>query len=144
TSRLIDSFVRDVRIGSTDGAEGPLLLTAALERHLRFLQDLVWVYVIKNPRLATQQYGQRKIIGYLFEVYLEAVKTRNLALVPALFRSEVRQLDKTAGSRPADIAEQETRVAADIVAHFTDHQAVLLHRRLVGAVPGSMTELLHG
>ena len=35
---------------------------------MRFLQNLVWRYVITSPRLATQQAGQRRIIRDLFEV----------------------------------------------------------------------------
>lgn len=146
TSRLIDQFVRSVRLKQKDEAdEGPLVYNPRHELHLRFLQGLVWVYVIKNPRLATQQYGQRQIIDFLFHTYLSAVRRRERDFVPALFRSEVETLEATDTSRTEqEVKELETRIAVDIVAHFTDSQAVLLYRRLSGSSPGSVVEMLHG
>jgi dGTPase len=146
TSRLIDRFVRGVRLDETPNGRVALKVEAGHETQLRFLQALVWVYVINNPRLATQQQGQRQIIRTLFETYLGAIKRRNSDFVPALFREDVDQLP-TPPERPSaekrEAAEEETRLAVDIVASFTDAQAVLLHKRLTGTAPGSITELLH-
>ncbi len=144
TSALIDRFVRGVRLVPPGEGSHPLSIEPGIDAHLRFLQGLVWVYVIKNPRLATQQHGQRQIIRFLFETYLRAVQDRELDFVPALYRSEVEALDAPAAFGEREPTGEETRVAIDIVAHFTDHQAVLLHRRLAGAAPGSVVEMLHG
>ncbi|MGA7219970.1 MAG: hypothetical protein WBX38_16765, partial [Candidatus Sulfotelmatobacter sp.] len=35
---------------------------------VRMLKALTWFYVIYNPALATQQFGQRKIIRELFQI----------------------------------------------------------------------------
>lgn len=142
TSSLIDKFVRGVRL-QRDGNQ-PLGFDDRILEDLEFLQDLVRVYVIKNPRLTTQQYGQRQIIRFLFDTYLTAVKKRKVDFVPALFRSEVESLEPSTCLGDREATEQETRIAVDIVAHFTDHQAVLLHRRLAGTAPGSLIEMLHG
>ncbi|HZG43426.1 MAG TPA: dNTP triphosphohydrolase, partial [Longimicrobium sp.] len=146
TSSLIDQFVRGVRLREPDeGGDGALVIQDSWnDLAVRFLQALVWVYVIKNPRLATQQYGQRQIVRFLFSTYLSAVMRRELDFVPALFRSEVEELGGSNCSGDRQPIEQETRIAIDIVAHFTDSQAVLLYRRLTGAAPGSVVEMLHG
>jgi dGTPase len=143
TSSLIDLFVRGVRL--QDDPDRPLAFeNDRLPEYLEFLQDLVRVYVIKNPRLTTQQYGQRQIIRFLFDTYLKAVQGRQVDFVPALFRSEVELLEPSTCGGKREATEQETRIAVDIVAHFTDQQAVLLHRRLAGTAPGSLIEMLHG
>ncbi|HYH83681.1 MAG TPA: dNTP triphosphohydrolase [Longimicrobium sp.] len=145
TSRLIDRFVRGVRLVET-AAGVALQVEPAHDVQLRFLQALVRVYVINNPRLATQQHGQRQIIRTLFETYLGAIKRRNSDFVPALFREDVARLvdsPEKADPDKREPSEEETRLAVDIVASFTDAQAVLLHKRLTGTAPGSITELLH-
>jgi dGTPase len=146
TSRLIDRFVRGVQLEESGTGDVTLWTDPEHQRQLHFLQALVWVYVINNPRLATQQRGQRQIIRTLFNTYLGAIKRRNSDFVPALFRADVDELPAPP-SRPdaekREATEEETRLAVDIVASFTDAQAVLLHKRLTGTAPGSITELLH-
>lgn len=145
TSRLIDRFVRGVRLEENDSGRIILATDSEHQRQMNFLQALVWVYVINNPRLTTQQHGQRQIIRTLFDTYLGAIKRRNSDFVPALFRADVDALPAPAklDAEKRDATEEETRLAVDIVASFTDAQAVLLHKRLTGTAPGSITELLH-
>jgi dGTPase len=144
TSQLIDQFVRGAKLQTYNEEDTCIGIDPNLEAQAAFLQGLVWVYVIKNPRLATQQYGQRQIIQFLFRTYLSAIKRRDVDFVPALFRAEVEGLAEVDGSGRHETTEEETRTAVDIVAHFTDSQAVLLYRRLTGAAPGSVIEMLHG
>jgi dGTPase len=140
TSRLINDFVHGVRLESPQRGKSGLWRDPKQLKELHFLQALVWVYVINNPRLATQQHGQRQIIRTLFETYLQAIKDRRIDFVPAHFRDDVGGLSKLPNRA---VAEEETRIALDVVASFTDAQAVLLYKRLIGAAPGSITELLH-
>ena len=79
--------------------------------------------------------------AHFFAVYLAAVRARDRALVPPLFH---RELDETAGGAVGDSHPSQVRLAVDIVAGFTDNQALGMHRRLLGVSPGSVTELLHG
>lgn len=113
-----------------------------MRHEIEFLQRLVWQYVIKNPRLATQQHGQREIIRKLFEIYLEAVRRRDLNLLPPRFHSDLGALSrpdtKNRNPHPAEV-----RLAVDIVSSLTDAQAVVMYRRLTGVAPGSVIELLH-
>ena len=142
TSNLIQQYVWAVKIAPT-GASRPLEVPELVRLQLKFLQRLVWRFVIENPRLATQQHGQRRIVRSLFGTYLTAVKDRDVALVPPLFH---RALEALGDARPKAQRKQdtpdETRLAVDIVASFSDGQAVLLHRRLTGIATGSVTDYL--
>lgn len=142
TSNLIQQYVWAARI-APPGATEPLEVPQPVRTQLKFLQRLVWTYVIDNPRLATQQHGQRRIIHSLFETYLTAVKARNVALVPPLFHRGLMALGEARPmkDRTQDTPE-ETRLAVDIVASLSDEQAVLLYRRLTGVATGSVTDYL--
>jgi dGTPase len=63
-SSLIAEYVRGFTLRASD--TGPLYINPKKRLELKFLQRLVWDYVIDNPKLATQQFGQRKIIQTLF------------------------------------------------------------------------------
>jgi dGTPase len=140
TSSLIKEFVFAARLEPERGVGDFLQIDPALQFNIDFLHGLVEDYVIINPRLGTQQHGQRQVIRNLFAVYLAAVRARDRALVPPLFH---RELDETVGG-VADSHPSQVRLAVDIVAGFTDNQALGMHRRLLGVSPGSVTELLHG
>lgn len=109
-----------------------------LSLYLKFLQRIVWRYVILNPRLATQQHGQRKIIRTLFENYYEAVEKENLNLIPARFVKE-RGLHLDEGQ---DLEFQRKRMVVDIVAGFSEPEALMMYRRLTGTDLGSVTDYL--
>jgi dGTPase len=142
SSNLIQKYVWAAEIATPSGAR-PLSVPAPVRFQLKFLQRLVWTYVIENPRLATQQHGQRQIIRTLFETYLRAVKERNTALVPPLFHRGLADLGDPRSSKDRQQnTPDETRLAVDIVASFADAQAVLLYRRLTGVATGSVTDYL--
>jgi dGTPase len=132
TASLIGRFVTNVSLQKRD-PEGSAIQVPVEDRVLlKFCQRLVWQYVIKNPALATQQFGQRRVIRTLFEVYVHAAK-RKRDLIPPRYYGE---LDGAAN----DAAR--TRLAADIVASLTDSQANLMFGRFTGASAGSVTEIL--
>lgn len=66
SSSLIQQYVWAAAIDENPDASKPIRCPDLVRLQLRFLQRLVWSYVIDNPRLATQQHGQRRIIRYLF------------------------------------------------------------------------------
>jgi len=125
-SVLIGTFVRAI---SVDGPpHSPTIKMDPVKRaELRFLQRLTWHYVIQNPRLATQQKGQARVVEELFLYYLDLTKGGRADLVPSRFR---HQLD---GTPPA-------RLAADIVASFGDSGAATLAGRITGANLGSVLD----
>jgi dGTPase len=139
TSTLIGQFVDTVTLQAPDESGTVLVRDPDQLREMNFLQALIWDYVILNPRLATQQAGQRRIIDLLFTTYLDAVKKRDRGIIPGRFHWELEDLP-----RGDDLPHAlETRLAVDIVSSFTDTQAVIMYRRLLGAEPGSVVELLH-
>lgn len=140
TSRLIERFISAARLAERDGRV-VLDVPSDIRVQMKFLQNLVWEFVIDNPRLATQQRGQREVIRRLFEVYGNAIEERHAALVPATFRDELDQLGDRSNSDSA-ITARGVRLAVDIVASFTDSQAVALHRRLNGTSLGSLMDIL--
>lgn len=106
---------------------------------LELLQRIVLKYVITNPRLATQQYGQRKIIRELFNIYKDAIESNQTNLIPSRFLQD--------GSLPnfleeGDTKQQKLRLAVDIVASFSESEAVLMYRRLTGLEQGSIMDYI--
>jgi dGTPase len=133
TAWLIARLVTNVSLQERD-AEGYGLSVPINDRVLmRFLQRLVWVFVITNPALATQQFGQRQIVKFLLNVYCEALDEKLYTIIPPRFNNELEE---------ATTDKARVRLAADIVASFTDSQARLMYGRLSGASSGSLTQLI--
>lgn len=144
SSKLIEDFVTGVVLAEKDGRV-VLEIPPATTVKMKFLQNLVWQYVIDSPRLATQQHGQREIIRCLFRTYRRAVVERDMPLVPPTFREELNALpSRGAEKENVEVAAKITRIAVDIVASFTDAQAVALYRRLTGVASGSVMDILAG
>lgn len=139
TSNLIQKFIFAARLDRAGGPGHFLQLDPALQFNIDFLHGLVEDYVIINPRLGTQQHGQRQVIRTLFDVYLGAVVERDKSLVPPHSHQQLERVPRGAGPHPAEV-----RLAVDIIAGFTDNQALAMHRRLAGISPGSVMELLPG
>ena len=131
SSQLIQTYVQSVTLGTKYGDRGFLQYSQEREEELKFLQRIVWSYVISNPRMATQRYGQKKIIKTLFEIYLEAIKDRDLSFIPARYVREFLAIDKNIAN-PQDIAQEKIRMAVDIVAGLSEAEAVVHYRRLTG------------
>ena len=139
SSQLIQTYIHSVELSEEYGDRGYLKYDLAKEEELKFLQRIVWSYVISNPRLATQRYGQKRIIRTLFEIYLEAIESNDLSFIPPRFVKEYLDLD----DRTKDIEEisqEKKRMAVDIVAGLSEAEAVLQYRRLTGINQGSFLD----
>ena len=67
TAALIADYVTKARIRADRDGDGQCVLVGADRRmEIAMLKELTWTYVIDDPGLATQQEGQRYIIGELF------------------------------------------------------------------------------
>lgn len=143
TSAKIGQFVRAAVLRERDSEGRAISVPRVLRLESEFLQRLVGHYVIRDPRLATQQYGQREIIRRLFDIYLDGVQRRDRNLLPPRFSEDLQLLPK-AGRKGDTPHPAEVRLAVDVVSSFTDTQAVVMYRRLIGTAPGSVSELLHG
>jgi len=108
---------------------------------MRVLQGLVWHYVITNPRLATQQHGQRRIVATLFDIYTTAIEKGDRQLIPPSFRREFDDL-QASNLIKGEIEPARSRLAVDIIASLTDAQAGSLYRKLTGVSHGSIHEHL--
>jgi len=139
SSQLIQTYIHSVKLSIEYGDRGHLKHSLDKEAELKFLQRIVWSYVISNPRLATQRYGQKKIIRTLFEIYLEAIRDRDLSFIPARFVKEYLELEESE-STSDKITQEKTRMAVDIVAGLSEAEAVLQYRRLTGINQGSFMD----
>lgn len=109
------------------------------DRQIRMLKQLIWFYVIRNPQLATQQRGQRRIVERLFCDFLHSARGTKTLLPPSqrdlLIRWEKNRTDD-------EKDEARIRVALDAVCSMTEPQAIAMYNRLVGVVPGSVRDAL--
>jgi len=106
------------------------------------LRDLLWVFVIEHPRMATYQHGQRRIVRELYELHVATVQgpAADVAIFPRDVQHELtRLLDDVdqAASR-----SEVLRLVADHVGQLTDDTAARLHRRLTGHVDRGFADLL--
>jgi dGTPase len=136
TSDLITDFILALRIEEPKAGRYELRLPPEKWVEIQFLKQLVWYYVICNPRLATLQEGHKKAIEVLFETYCDAVVHRNRNLIPGRFRMELDNLPKNA--KDPRIA----RLAVDIVACLTDSQALSMYRRIRGIELGALSDFV--
>ncbi len=139
SSQLIQNYISSVQLTQEYGDRGYLKYNQAREEELKFLQRIVWSYVISNPRLATQRYGQKRIIRTLFEMYLESIYKGDLSFIPVRFIKEYLELDER-DKQGENVTQEKTRMAIDIVANLSEAEAVLKFRRLTGVSQGSFLD----
>jgi dGTPase len=102
------------------------------------LRDLLWLFVIEHPRMATYQHGQRRIVTELLELHVTAVEAGDVAIFPRDLQPELAPLvarTQDDGSRVGVL-----RLVADHVGQLTDDGAARLHRRLTGHVAHGFTD----
>ncbi|MEM7736258.1 MAG: dGTP triphosphohydrolase [Deinococcota bacterium] len=139
-SSLIRDWIMAVRLQVPQQGHSALDIPHHTRMDIAFLKRIVREYLLGNPRLATQRHGQEQIITSLFETYLQAVCEHNDHLVPARFNQELERLSTPRVNQiPSDDA---IRLAVDIVAHFTDAQALHMYRRLSGIAPGAISDFI--
>ena len=141
SSQLIQNYIRSVKLSKkySDRDRGYLEQDPQKEEELKFLQRIVWYYVISNPRLATQRFGQKKIVRTLFTMYLEAIEEGDLSFIPVRFVREYLALCERE-NQGEDMNQEKVRMAVDIVASLSEAEAVLKYRRLTGISQGSFLD----
>ena len=106
-------------------------------KEVAILKQLTWVYVIEAPALATQQYGQRKVIEDLFDTLADAADRKDFGVFPPRFAEGLEDvLAENGGLSDREIA----RTVSDYISGMTEREAVELHRRLSGASLGSVLD----
>jgi dGTP triphosphohydrolase len=58
------------------------------------LRDLLWIFVIEHPRMATYQHGQRRVVAELFEIHADAVhrSRADLSIFPRDLQPDLERL----------------------------------------------------
>jgi dGTPase len=139
TSILVGRFVR----AATAVAPGP---TPALEVNrtqrveVYVLKSLMKYYVFQNPALRGVQWGQRRVVSELFDLFANALEQKDEGrgrvpreIVPVAEREQYIEAEKVSPARSSTLA---ARFAADAVASLTEAQAIALHARLTGQRSG--------
>lgn len=147
-SYLASFLIRRYALGPEDGTSTKAVsidpsphprirIQPQLRAEVDLLKALMNHYVFHSPALVTQQFGERRVIKDLFEVYFEAAqpKSKNKGLVPHPFREYLEDV------RTHDDLER-ARLVADLIGSMTEQQTLLLHQRLTGLAPGSVRDVL--
>jgi dGTPase len=132
SSQLIGRYIGETGLQIT-GQRCELKIDNHLQREVAMLKELTWVYVIEAPSLISQQFGQRRAIRKLFEIYMNAsrdAKWRNL--FPAYFREAIEEANGD--------EKQIKRTVIDLIAGMTEDQALAMYNRLIGVSVGSGLE----
>lgn len=139
TSILIGRYVRAIRLRRPkSNAPKRVSIEPAAEYEVQILKQLAWTYVIENPSLTTQQYGQRRVIRELFEMFAEAAQSGDRAIFPIPYVELLEEADRTAENK--DVGR--IRAVVDMIAGMTEQAAINMHRRLTGASLGSVMDVI--
>lgn len=126
TSQLVNRYINGINLIPMTRDGRVVTADPNFKKEIALLKQLTWHYVIDAPGLALQQHAQRRIIGDLFEVFLnEAQKKTPSRLLPPYYQERLRSTRNPAGDR----AE---RVVIDLIAGMTESRAVLTYRKLNG------------
>ena len=102
--------------------ETGLVRPPKIDREVTVLKQLTWHYVIEDSRLASGQYGKRKVISTLFDIFSNAACSKaKWKIFPPAFQQQLE--DETS---PA------ARTAADYIASMGEQRAVELYNELLG------------
>jgi dGTPase len=138
TSFLIGRYIRAIQLDPTrSSSDQTVRIDSWAKIEISMWKQLTWHYVIHNPSLATQQYGQRRVVRGLFEIFVEAAKSEQWHMFPVSSRE---QLEDPATEPRSN--EDLVRVVADMIAGLTEQQAVHLYQRLTGVAFGSILETI--
>ena len=138
STNLIGRFVNAITLRvPSNRTERFVEIDPVAKMEVRVLKGLTWFYVICNPALATQQFGQREVIRNLFDIFCNAVtskKHEQQNIVPFAFRDELLEQE----SDPKLV----TRTVTDLIAGMTESGLMKLYGRLTGREMGSVLDHL--
>lgn len=117
TSTLIGRYVDAIHLREpSPGKPRAVTIDAEIEQEVNLLKELTWVYVIRNPALATQQWGQQRLIGWLFDTFREAAEEKEPNVLPLSTRDQLLEL--RADGKDDD--SSRTRLVVDLIASMTE------------------------
>lgn len=149
-SELIEEFLRipdtisyiPPEESEFDDGLGDIEIDQIKRSEVEFLKQITVSYVIKSPSLTSQQHGERRVVGTIFDAFLAAsdseyesryskVSDFNIEMVPHPFRTELKE---------ANSRNDRSRIIGDAISSLTENQAIALYERISGLSPGSLTE----
>lgn len=145
TAGLIGRYVKNTRLQEPSASDSnPLMIPPGYKKEVKILKELTWHYVINNPALATQQFGQRQVIEELFRIFHDAVKdSRHRHILPHGYLEQVIETEETFPDGQ-EREQQITRIILDLISSMTERHALILHRRLTGISFGSALDMIEG
>ncbi len=139
SSNLIGLFVNAIELHVPAREDEPFIEIKPLQKmQVRILKALTWFYVIYSPALATQQFGQRKMIRELFEIFGNAASANDEQernIIPFAFRDEIYENKQDSAAL--------TRIVTDMISGMTEQGLTKLYRRLTGVDMGSILDYRH-
>ena len=127
-SSLIERYINAAALRCPkDSLESRFTIEPESRKEVLMLKQLTWHYVILNPSLGAQQFGQKRIIRQLFHMLHEAAHTAqhdDARIFPIAYREEVEVIGGD--------ERRLTRIIADLIASMTEKQVYALHARLTG------------
>ena len=143
TADLIGRYIKAAKLRACedDGGRWVGICDEDAEKELSIFKQLLWHYVINGAALASQQYGQRRIIGELFDIFHGELGSKSLGVFPVGYRE---RLEKLRESGESDTKEDQARIVADLIAGMTEQQAIAMYHRLTGVSLGTvMNSIVH-
>lgn len=137
-SVAISKFISSTELAQSSDGSFDLQLVEPYNHQSKFLQRLIWDYVILSPRLATQQAGQIRVIEGLFAFFHDSLKSKRIDRIPTRFRTDAINLQTTDANSPALV-----RFAIDVVATLTENEAVVIYKRISGYDGGSVLDMIN-
>jgi dGTPase len=137
TSTLIGKYLRAIKFAENADGQLQARISSDADKEVMMLKELTWRYVIQNPALETQQYGQRRVIKDLFHIFADAAVSRGSSNNLGIFPIDYQEQLTVAGEE-----HERLRLISDFIASMTEQQAFVMHRRLTGVAPGSVTDIL--
>jgi dGTPase len=132
-SQLIGRYVGGTSLVLESDGKPRLSIDEHLLLEVAMLKELTWSYIIEAPSLISQQYGQRKVIQKLFEIYRDAsTGSKCLGVFPPYYRDPIEKNHNN--------DEIIRRTIVDLIAGMTEEQALKVHNRPVGVSLGSGLE----
>jgi dGTPase len=134
TAYWINTYVNAVTLVPDEPAGSRVKISDAARDQVDILKQLTRFYVITNPALETQQYGQRRVVRDLFSIYKDALDSNDdISVFPLSHREDIEA---------ANGDEEAIRIVADLISSMTEPQLLRTHQRLIGIAPGSVTDVI--
>lgn len=143
--RLIDRLVHSVSVRDPSAPPRRHTNDLLIPRDARLmndvLRDLLWIFVIEHPRMATYQHGQRRVVRELLELHAATVHRgrADTSLFPRHLQADLQQLLEATDRAAAE--PEVLRIVADHIVAMTDDSAARMHRRLTGHVAHGFSDL---